>query len=69
MQDSMYKTANGLNANATSILFIMSEMRFSCLHVRNICAKLFLLNEYSSRRVFAKIMKYVYNNHLSADGK
>ena len=26
------KTANGLNANATRILFIMSVMRFSCLH-------------------------------------
>ena len=36
------KTANGLNANATSILFIMSVMRFSCLHVHNICAKLFV---------------------------
>ena len=36
------KTANGLNANATSILFIMSAMRFSCLHVHNICAKLFV---------------------------
>ena len=38
----MYKTANGLNANATSILFIMSVMRFSCLIVHNICAKLFV---------------------------
>ena len=38
----MYKTAIGLNANATSILFIMSVMRFSCLHVHNICAKLFV---------------------------
>ena len=36
------KTANGLNANATSILFIMSVMGFSCLHVHNICAKLFV---------------------------
>ena len=36
------KTANGLNANATSILFIMNVMRFSCLHVYNICAKLFV---------------------------
>ena len=36
------KTAKGLNANATSILFIMSVMRFSCLHVHNICAKLFV---------------------------
>ena len=36
------KTANGLNANATSILFIMSVMRCSCLHVHNICAKLFV---------------------------
>ena len=36
------KTANGLNANAPSILFIMSVMRFSCLHVHNICAKLFV---------------------------
>ena len=36
------KTANGLNANATRILFIMSVMRFSCLHMHNICAKLFV---------------------------
>ena len=36
------KTANGLNANATSILFIMSVMRFSCLHVHNICVKQFV---------------------------
>ena len=36
------KTANGLNANATSILFIMSAMRFPCLHVHNVCAKLFV---------------------------
>ena len=36
------KIANGLNANATSILFIMSVMRFSCLHVHNICAKPFV---------------------------
>ena len=36
------KTANGLTANATSILFIMSVMRCSCLHVHNICAKLFV---------------------------
>ena len=64
------KTANGLNANATNILFIMSVMRFSCSHVHNICAKLFFfLNEYRSRKVFAKIMQYIYNNHLSADGK
>ena len=36
------KTANGLSANATSILFIMSVMGFSGLHVHNICAKLFV---------------------------
>ena len=36
------KTANGLNANATSILFIMNVMRFSCLHLYNTCAKLFV---------------------------
>ena len=36
------KTANGLHANATSISFIMSVMRFLCLHVHNICAKLFV---------------------------
>ena len=36
------KTANGLNANATSILFIIRVMHFSCLHVHNICAKLFV---------------------------
>ena len=36
------KAVNGLNANATSILFITSVMRFSCLHVHNICAKLFV---------------------------
>ena len=36
------KTATGLNANVTSILFIMSIIRFSCLHVHNICAKLFV---------------------------
>ena len=36
------KTAIGLNANATIILFIMNVMRFSCLHVYNICAKLFV---------------------------
>ena len=43
MQESMYKkTANGVDANTTSILFIMSVMRFSCLHVHNICAKLFV---------------------------
>ena len=36
------KTANDLNANDTSILFIMSVMRFSCLHAHNICAKLFV---------------------------
>ena len=35
------KTTNGLKANDTSILFIMSVVRFSCLHVHNICAKLF----------------------------
>ena len=40
MQESMYKT--GLNVNVTSILFIMSVMRFSCLQVHNICAKLFV---------------------------
>ena len=42
MQESIIKTANGLNANATSILFIMSVMLFSCLHVHNICANLFV---------------------------
>ena len=41
------KIANGLNANGTSILFIMNVMRFSCLHVHNICAKVFV----SSRNI------------------
>ena len=41
--------------NAKSILFIMSVMRFSCLHVHNICAKLFV----SSMNI-AKIMQYIY---------
>ena len=65
MQERIIKTANGLNANVTSILFIMSVMSFSCLHVHNICIKLFV----RSRKEFAKIMQYIYNNHLTADGK
>ena len=69
MQESMYKKANSLNANATRILFIMSVMRFSCLHVHNICAKLFVSSMNIALVVVAKIMQYIYNNHLSADGK
>ena len=38
----MYKNSQGLNAIATSISFIMNVTRFSCLHVHNICAKLFV---------------------------
>ena len=41
-KNACIKTANGLNANATIILFIMSVMRFSCLHMHYICAKLFV---------------------------
>ena len=39
-------------------------MRFSCLHVHNICAKLFV-----SSMNNALVKQYIYNNHLSADGK
>ena len=65
----MYKTANGLNANATSILFIVSVMRFSCLHVHNICAKLFVSSMNIALAKCLLKMQYIYNNHLSADGK
>ena len=44
--------------------------RKACIKtVNGLNANATILNEYRSRKVFAKIMQYIYDNHLSADGK
>ena len=51
--------------------FIHNECNtlFMLTCAQDLCKAVCFLNEYLSRKVFAKIMQYIYNNHLSADGK
>ena len=52
--------------------FIHNEcnaLKFMLICAQYLCLTVCFLNEYRSRKVFAKIMQYIYNNHLSADGK
>ena len=70
MQESMYKNSQWPEFERHKYLFIMSVMRFSCLHVHTICAKLFVSSmNIALVKCLLKIMQYIYDNHLSADGK
>ena len=70
MQESMYKNSQWPECerhkhfihNEYNALFMLTCAQYMSLTV---C----FLNEFRSRKVFAKIMQYIYNNHLSADGK
>ena len=70
MQESMYKNSQWPECerhkhfihNECNALFILTCAQYLCYTV---C----FLNEYRSRKAFAKIMQYIYNNYLSADGK
>ena len=70
MQESMYKNRQWPESERhkdfihkeCNALFMLTCAQFLCLTV---C----FLNKNRSRKLFAKIMQYIYNNHLSADGK
>ena len=70
MQESMYKNSQWPECEHQKH-FIHNECNaLFMLTLHNICAILFsFLNEYRSRKVFAKIMQYMYNHHLFSDGK
>ena len=64
MQESMFINSQWPECESHKHFIHNGCNAFLCLHVHNICAKLcFSLNEYRSRKVFAKIMQYIYNNH------
>ena len=70
MQESMYKNSQWPECerhkhfiyNECSALFMLTCAKYLCYTV---C----FLDEYRFCKVFAKIMQYIVNNHLSADGK
>ena len=69
MHESMYKNSQWpecerqkhLIHNECNALFMLTCAQYLCYTV---C----FLNEYRSRKVFAKIMQYMYNHHLFSDG-
>ena len=70
MQESMYKNSQWPECERHKH-FIHCECNglFMLTCAQYLCLTVCFLNEYRSRKVFAKIMQYIYNNHLSADGK
>ena len=70
MQESMYKNSQWPEFERhTHFIYNECNALFMLTCAQYLCQTVCFLNEYRSRKAFAKIVQYIYNNHLSADGK